>query len=133
MTDPLPIRGVMNLAGPVDMTANIAGYEALCRDTVITSLLGGTPSEVPEHYAHASVNKLLPLGLPQMLVWGEHEEFVPRPLAEAYAVAATQAGDPVRLLVIPGLGHFDIASPRAPSWPQVASAVRSLLDGRLPP
>ena len=35
--DPLPVSGVMDLAGPVDMTANIPGYEALCRDTVITS------------------------------------------------------------------------------------------------
>ena len=30
------------------MTANIPGYEALCRDTVITSLLGGTPAAVPD-------------------------------------------------------------------------------------
>ncbi len=133
MTGPLPVRGVMDLAGPVDMTANIPGYEGLCGDTVITTLLGGTPATVPERYAHASAIKLLPLGILQVLVIGEHEDFVPRPLAEAYAEAAAQAGDPVRLIVIPRVGHFEIASPRASPWPQVESAIRALLDGKLPP
>ncbi|HJU64682.1 MAG TPA: alpha/beta hydrolase, partial [Gemmatimonadaceae bacterium] len=129
----LPVRGVIDLAGPVDMTANIKGYEALCRDSVITSLLGGTPTAVPERYAHTSAIRLVPLGIPQVLIMGEHEDFVPRPLAEAYARAAAQAGDRVRLIVIPGVGHFEIASPLASTWPQVDSAIRSLLDGTLPP
>src|SRR5687768_9385555 len=130
--DPLPVRGVLDLAGPVDLTANIAGYEVLCRDTVITQLLGGTPTTVPERYAHASPRQLLPLGVPQVLLQGEHEDFVPRPLAEAYVRAASQAGDSVRLIVIPRVGHFEIASPRATTWPKVESVIRSLLDGRLP-
>ena len=131
--DPLPVRGVIDLAGPVDMTANVPGYEALCRDSVITSLLGGSPAAVPERYAHASPITLLPLGIPQVLILGTHEDFVPLPLAEAYARAAAGAGDPVRLLVIPGAGHFETASPRASTWPVVESAIRSLLDGALPP
>jgi acetyl esterase/lipase len=131
--DPLPVRGVVDLAGPLDLSANIEGYQALCRDSVVTTLLGGTPATVPEHYAHGSPIKLLPLGVPQVLVLGTHEDFVPFPLADAYARAATRAGDRVRLVVIPGAGHFEIASPRASTWPRVQSAIRSLLDGRLPP
>lgn len=122
----------MNLAGPVDLTENIVGYEGLCRDTVITDLLGGTPATMPERYAQASPMRLLPLGIPQVLLLGEYEEFLPRPLAEAYARAAAQAGDPIRLIVIAGAGHFEIASPHAPTWPQVVSAIRSLLGGKLP-
>ena len=133
MADPLPVRGVVNLAGPVDLTANISGYEGLCRDSVITMLLGGTPARVPERYAHASPFKLLPLSIPQVIVIGEHEDFVPRPIVEAYAQAAIAAGDSLRLIVIPGVGHFEIASTRASPWPQVESAIRSLLDGKLPP
>ena len=132
VADPLPVRGVMDLAGPVDMTANIAGYEALCRDTVITSLLGGTPAAVPDHYAHASAIKLLPLGIPQVLVLGSHEDFVPLTLVDAYVLAATQAGDQVHRILIPGAGHFEIASPLSFTWPQIKSAIRSLLDGKLP-
>jgi acetyl esterase/lipase len=132
MTTPLPVRGVVDLAGPVDLTANIAGYESLCRDTVITTLLGGTPAKVPERYAHVSPIKLLPFGIPQVLIIGRHEDFVPLLVAKAYAKAAAEAGDSFRLIVIPRVGHFEIASPRASPWPQVLSAIRALLDGKLP-
>lgn len=131
--NPLAVRGVLNLAGPLDLTENIAGYEGLCRDTVITGLLGGTPAQVPERYAQASAGKLIPLGVPQVLLMGEHEDFVPRSLAEAYARAATEAGDQVRVIVIPAVGHFEIASPSASTWPRVLTVIQSLLEGQLPP
>jgi acetyl esterase/lipase len=132
VASPLRARGVLDLAGPIDVSANIQGYEALCRDSVITTLLGGTPGAVPERYADASAMKQLPLGIPQVIVIGEHEDFLLRSLAEAYPRAAVQAGDPVKLIVIPGAGHFEIASPRASTWHQVESSIRALLDGRLP-
>jgi acetyl esterase/lipase len=130
--NPLPVRGVIDLAGPVDMTANIQGYQALCRDSVITSLLGGMPATVPERYEQASPIRLLPLGIPQVLIAGTQEDFVPLPFMKSYSEAAMRAGDPVRIVVIPGAGHFEIASPRSAAWPRVESAIRSLLDGKLP-
>lgn len=130
--NPLKIRGVIDLAGPIDLTANIQQYEGLCRDTVITTLLGGTPERVPERYSQASASKLVPLGVPQVVIIGDREDFLPRPIADAYVRAASRAGDQVRLIVIPQAGHFEIASPRASAWPQVSSAIKSLVDGRLP-
>jgi acetyl esterase/lipase len=132
VADPLKLRGAVDLAGPVDLAAHLPEYESLCRDTVVTSLLGGTPAAVPDHYAQASAIKLLPLGIPQVIVVGSHEEFVPLPLVDAYVKAATRAGDDVRRILIPGAGHFEIASPLSFTWPQIKSAIRSLLDGRLP-
>jgi len=129
---PLAVRGVVDLAGPLDMTANIAGYESLCRDSVITTLLGGTPASVPDRYAQASAIRLLPLGVPQVIVVGSHEEFVPLPLVRAYEQAARGAGDSVRVIHVEGAGHFEIASPRAFTWPRVESAIRALLAGKLP-
>lgn len=132
MSNPLPLRGIVNLAGPVDLTANIAGYETLCRDSVITSLMGGTPAAVAERYAQASPISLLPLGVPQVFIWGTQEDFVPRPLIDEYVARATKAGDRARLIVIPRAGHFESASPRASTWPRVEGAIRSLLEGQLP-
>jgi acetyl esterase/lipase len=132
VTAPLPVRGVIDLAGPLDLTANIPEYERLCRAPVIASLLGGSPSAVPERYAQVSPIKLLPLGVPQVLIIGEHEDFVPRPFVESYAQAADRAGDSVRLVTIPHAGHFEIASPRTAAWPLLEAAIRPLLDGRLP-
>lgn len=128
VNDPLKVRGVVDLAGPVDLSANIDGYEGLCKDTVITSLLGGTPATEPERYAQASPRRLLPLGVPQVLILGQYEEFVPLALAQEYVAAARQAGDTVRLEVISGVGHFEIASPRASTWPRVRSSIRALLE-----
>jgi acetyl esterase/lipase len=130
--NPLAVRGVVDLAGPVDMTANIAGYEKLCADPVITSLLGGTPATVPDRYAQASAIKLLPLGIPQVFVTGGHEDFVPLPTVDAYVTAALAAGDQVRRILIADAGHFEIASPLSFTWPQVKTAIKSLIDGKLP-
>jgi pimeloyl-ACP methyl ester carboxylesterase len=80
----------------------------------------------------SSAIKLLPLGIPQVLVVGSHEDFVPLSVVDAYVAAATGAGDQVRRIVIPGAGHFEIASPLSFTWPQVKVAVKSLIDGELP-
>jgi hypothetical protein len=65
-------------------------------------------------------------------VLGEHEDLVPRPLIDAYALAAERAGDSVRVVIIPRAGHFEIASPRTPAWALLEAAIRSLSDCRLP-
>jgi acetyl esterase/lipase len=127
VANPLPLRGVVNLAGTIDMSQNIAHMEAECNDTVVSSMLGGSPSSVPERYREVSANTMVPLGLQQILIWGEHELFVPPALARSHVEAATQAGDRARVIVVPGAGHFELASPRSSAWPTVRDAIRSLL------
>lgn len=124
---PLPIRGVINLAGTIDMAANIPHMEQACRGPVVTDLMGGAPAAVPGRYREASANTMLPLGVPQILIWGEHEDYVPQPLVEEYVTAATRAGDRVRLVLVPAAGHFETASPFTAAWPMVHDAIRSLL------
>lgn len=125
--DPLPVQGAINLAGAGDLEAFISAQALGCRDPVVQALLGGPPDAVPERYAQASAIKLLPLARPQVLVWGEHDAMTPLPLGQAYAAAARQAGDDARLLVVPALGHFEVADPASAAWPVVREAVRSLL------
>jgi acetyl esterase/lipase len=127
IANPLRLRGVINLAGTIDMRENIARMESMCRDTVVTKMLGGTPSTVGERYRDVSATDRVPLGIPQILVWGEHEDFVPRPLAERHVDAAVKAGDRARLIVVPAAGHFESASPTSSAWPVVLQAIRSLL------
>jgi hypothetical protein len=129
---PLKVRGVVDLSGPVDMAQNIAGYEEVCGDTVITSLLGGTPSAVPERYGQPSAIKQVPLGVPQVLLLGSADTTWPLSLVDAYIKAATTSGDRVRRVIVPGAGHFDIANPHSSTWPQLMGAIRALLDGKLP-
>lgn len=73
--------------------------ESRCRDTVVTTLMGGIPSAVPERYREVSATAMLPLQVPQILIWGEHEEFVPLPLAQRHVEKSTEAGDKARLII----------------------------------
>lgn len=126
-TRPLRPSGVIDLAGPVDMRENIANYHAECRDPVITQMMDGTPEQVPDRYRTASPRALLPLGVPQVLIWGEHERFMPRRLAQSYVQRARAAGDDATLRIVPGAGHFEIASPHTPAWPVLLADIRRLL------
>jgi acetyl esterase/lipase len=127
VANPLPLRGVINLAGTIDMRENIAHMEAECKDAVVTGMLGGTPASVPERYREVSASTKVPLGVEQILIWGEHENFVPLSLARRHVEAARKAGDRTRVAVIPGIGHFESASPRSSAWPTVLGSLRSLL------
>ena len=73
---------------------------------------------------------MLPLGTPQVLIWGDRDDILPLSVGEAYEKAAKAAGDPVVLRVFPGLGHFEIASPLSSCWPVVRCAIESLLQGK---
>jgi acetyl esterase/lipase len=125
--DPLPIRGVIDPAGTGDMEAFIQFEEHGCHGAVVEEMLGGKQIDVPERYAQASAIKMLPLGIPQVLIWGRDDDFAPIWLGERYTLAAKQAGDPVRLVSIPDVGHFEIASPLATTWPAVRSEIVALL------
>ncbi|HZZ80306.1 MAG TPA: alpha/beta hydrolase [Gemmataceae bacterium] len=128
--DPLPIRGVVDLAGPGDMATEITVEVGACQSHVVEQFLGGSPVDVPERYAQVSASKMLPLGVPQVLVWGDHDNLRPMWLGKKYAKAATAAGDSVDLVIVPRLGHFEVASPYSPAWPKVRDAIRSLLQSQ---
>lgn len=125
-------RGVINLAGRMDMTVGIDEYDATCGIPVLRALLGGLPSQVPERYAQVSLPGLLPLSVRQVMIWGSREDFVPESQARAYVAAAQRAGDQAELRIVPGAGHFEPASPASYAWPTVLGAVRSLLGVAMP-
>lgn len=125
--DPLPILGVVNLAGTGDMEAYIQIEQRACGSAVVEEMLGGKPVDFSQRYIQVSAIKMLPLGIPQVLIWGRLDDYVPIWLGERYALTAKHAGDRVRLLSFPDVGHFEIASPLSPTWPAVRSEILSLL------
>jgi acetyl esterase/lipase len=103
----VPIRRVVAQAGVCDLAS--AGDAA-------HDLMGGTPAEVPERYAAADPMRLLPLGVPTLLVHGAGDETVPVERSRRYAAAARAAGDPVEL-VEPSAGqHTAHIDPRSAAW-----------------
>ena len=109
------------------MSEGIEAYEATCRAPVVRQLLGGMPADVPARYADSSAARLLPLGVRQIMIWGSGETYVPRNQAENYVTAARRAGDDARLIIVPGVGHFETASPRSTAWPTVLGSIEGLV------
>ncbi len=122
--DPLRLRGVVSLAGVVDL---VCGFEWWLGDGIVDTFLGGSPVCVPERYRTASPAALQPLGLPQVLVHGTGDDTVPVAMSEAFCARGRELGDSVRCVPLPGAGHFELIDPRSREWPQVVEAVRSLL------
>jgi acetyl esterase/lipase len=125
-TDPMRVRGVVALAGITDLRSFSVG-SAYCNASV-APLLGGTPDKVPERYAQASPIELVPLGVPQRLLHGSLDRFVPVEQSLGFARRAKEKGDDAEALLIEGAGHFDLIAPFAPAWTRVEQAVISLLS-----
>jgi acetyl esterase/lipase len=120
--DPLPIRGVVSLAGIPDLKRQAPG----CEDAA-QKLIGGAAESFGSRYAAASPINLLPLGVKQWLIHGDRDRIVPAELEKDYAEAARKSGDEVHMTILPGAGHFDLIDPDSPAWPTVRNAVLEAL------
>lgn len=122
--DPFLPRGVVGLAGVVNLEQ---AHVLQLSQGIVEQFLGGTPAQVPERYRLGSPSELVPLGVRQVLVHGTEDDTVPVSLSTEYRARAVERGDDVRLLTLPGAGHFEVINPRAPEWSTVVEAVGSLL------
>ena len=118
------MRGVVALAPVSDLEQ--AAALGLNRG-VVSELLGGTPAQVPERYATASPARLLPLGVPQVLVHGTADSEVPIALSESYVSRARAGGDRAELRAVQGADHFQLMDPGSRCWPIIRDAVLELL------
>ena len=125
---PLPLAGVVALAGIPDLTAYAAPTGC---GAAVPGLLGGEPEEVPGRLHRASPIELLPFGAPQILVLGGLDTIVPAEQAERYAAAAQRAGDRVELREVPAAGHFELIAPDSVAWSAVRDAVLELIEAAI--
>ena len=122
-SNPLPLLGVVSLAGVVDLQQ---AYALRLGQRVVAELIGGSPDEYPERYRSASPAALLPLGLPQILIHGTNDGPVPFQLSADYVRAAQAAGDSATLIALEGAHHFEVIDPASAEWAAVEQAVVSL-------
>lgn len=113
---------VTSLSGVLDLEAasrlpDEGRLGDLQRATV--AFLGGTPEEVPGHYAVVSPMRSVPLGIPQLLMHGVDDEIVPFQLTTNYRDAALAAGDPVTSHIVPNVDHFQTAAADKAWWSAV--------------
>ena len=121
----VPLRGVVALAGIVDLFEYVAG-QGSCNQSVVP-LLGGTAQQVPERYAATSPAQMLPLRVPVRLVIGALDTIVDPPGNARFAEQARAQGDEVELVVVDGAGHFDVVMPHGDAARRVLDAIRAAL------
>ncbi|MBV9120271.1 MAG: alpha/beta hydrolase [Chloroflexi bacterium] len=116
---PNPLRGRAVIA-----LAPIADMEEVWADSPdgVEDILGGSPKEFPDRLRGASPAELLPFGMRQVLIQGDHDNRPPSML-ENYGARACAAGDEVKVRIIPGAGHFWLVDPGSPCWDEIADAI----------
>jgi acetyl esterase/lipase len=116
----------ISLAGIVDLRAYAAGG---LKDCVAGELLalGGAPAEHPDRYAKVSPAELLPLGIPQVLIWGAQDTIVPEKLFTDYEKRA----DHVEIVRVPGAGHHDLCAASGPAWSAIVAAASRLTNQKI--
>ncbi len=109
-TKPLPIAATVPIAGIVDLDAFATYGLDVCGKFQETTL-GGAPADVPDHYRAASPLYLLPIGVPQTLLFGDVDRAVPGRLFAAYVSKAKAKGDRVEVINVPDAAHFEFLMP----------------------
>ncbi len=124
--DPLPLAGVVDLAGVLDLEAAFAAGR-----TDILDVLGVTDAAgVAERSRYASSIEVLPSGsgTPQTLIIGSQDSPWRLESQERYRDAAAAAGDEVDLVVLDGANHFDVVDVCSRAWTPLIRAVSDYLD-----
>ena len=80
-----------------------------------------------DRYEIASPLALLPLGVPVLLVHGERDDIVPPSQSDAYAAAASGAGDEIELVHFLGADHFDVVEVDDRTWLAVVERLPGLI------
>ena len=122
---PLALNGVVALAGIPDLAAYAAPDGC---GSAVSGLLGGEPGEVPDRLQRASPIVMVPLGVTQALVIGEHDPIVPKTQADSFVDAARQMGDSVAVTTILGAGHFELVDPSHGGFETIRADVLKALE-----
>jgi len=118
---PLPISGVVCLAGVIDLVD--AAARKLCGDN-LPLMMGGLPEGVPDRYQQASPMELLPIGVKQIHIVGDQDQMLPN--VHRYAAAARDLGDDIDLITLPDTGHFELVDPTTAAWETVRASFLAL-------
>ncbi|XBQ14986.1 MAG: alpha/beta hydrolase [Oceanicaulis sp.] len=123
--DPFTPRAVISLAGLNDLEDYAATGPGRCGEPdIVASLVG----ERENPYADTSPARLLPLGVPQVLIAGGLDPIVPVDLVGRYADIAIAAGDEVTFIAPEDAGHFELIDPTAPAWAVILAEIDAALD-----
>ena len=114
---------MLSLAGLLDLRR---AWELHLSNDAAAAFLGGSPSEVPDHYREASPAERPIQQAIQKLIHGTADKDVPYEISESYAAKKKKTGERVELVTLQNTGHFESVDPGSSVWKQVESTFISL-------
>lgn len=126
--NPLPLRGVISLGGVPDLETFRKPGEDACGTDVVGKLLGANEEQISQHYKDASPIELLPIKVPQILIYGADDEVVPQKLSDAYVKKAKTMNDKVQVISVNHAAHHEYNVPNSVTWPAIISAALALVN-----
>ncbi len=126
VADPLPFAGVIALAPAADLEET---YRNQTCGGVSQQLVGGTPEEYPQRYIDGSASALLPLGIPQVIINGDHDEGWLK-VSRVYQDKVKAAGETVEIIIPPNAGHFELVMPTSDTFELVRDTILSMVHPR---
>jgi acetyl esterase/lipase len=124
VSDPLPLKGVVSLAGVVDLeTAMTVGG----RKDALELLNVQDAAAAAPLWPTTNPARLLPFHIPQILIVGTKDNPWRVTITKTFAETATQKSDTVSLIIPEGANHFDMVDAKGPAFPIFAKNVKMLL------
>lgn len=96
-------------------------------DPNVVDVFGGPPEEVDDRYAIGDPARLVPLGMPLLVLHGTADETVPSSQSQEFHDLAAAAGDDVDLQLFEGGTHVDPLEPGGPMWGIARAWIESAL------
>jgi acetyl esterase/lipase len=123
VADPLPFAGVIALAPAADLEETWRNQTC---GGVSQQLVGGTPEEFPQRYIDGSASALLPLGIPQVIINGDHDEGWLK-VSRVYQDKVKAAGESVEIIIPTDAGHFELVMPTSNTFELVRDTILSMI------
>lgn len=120
----VPVVGAVSQAGVLDL---VAASDERLGDGAVIDLMQGSAGSVPQRYFHGSPLAHVGDGARVVCVHGTDDDVVPPSQSERYVSAARAAGDPVELMMLPGVGHFELIDPEDEAWTVCRDAAFGML------
>lgn len=117
------VKHAVALAGVVDLQR---AWELHLSNDAVVELLGGTPSEVADHYKDADPMRLR-IAASQWLIHGLKDDVVPPDFSSRYVEQKAKAGENVHLIQPADADHFDVINPTSAIWKQIEATIKKLL------
>lgn len=117
------VQNVVSLAGVIDLQR---AWKLHLSNNAVAEFLGGSPEQVPEHYAEADPMRLGISKAKQWIIHGDADDVVPVDFSRRYYENKKKRRENVHLLEIEKAGHFDLIDPRSVAWSKVEQVVLKL-------